>query len=259
MSDTALTPPPYLSPSSISTFQQCPLKYKLSRIDGMSEPPTEATLRGNFVHSVLEELYKLPANQRSIGIARQLAKDIWEDEYLEKVLPYVHGHNALRQFRWTSWWCIENLFEMEDPSKIEFDGLETEIDDKISGVSVKGFIDRWHKGEDGIVVGDYKTGKTPSARFVDDKYFQLSLYACALEQKFQTVVDRIELLYIKDAVLLAKKITDEDRKLVAATLVSVRSAIDERCKLGEFEAKTSRLCDWCSFKPICPAWGNQKN
>lgn len=256
MSDSVLTPPPYLSPSSIATFQQCPLKYKLSRIDGISEPPTEATLRGNFVHSVLETLYGLPAEDRSIRTARNLAKIIWDDEYQEKVAPYVYGESGLRQFRWTSWWCIENLFSMEEPSKIEFDGLETEIDDKIAGVAVKGFIDRWHEAEEGIVVGDYKTGKTPNPRYMDDKYFQLSLYACALEQKFGKQVDRIELLYIKDAVLRTKKVTDNDRSLVANTVVSVRTGIDQRCESGAFEPKTSRLCDWCFFKSQCPAWGN---
>ncbi len=252
MSD--LQAPPYLSPSSISTFQQCPLKYKLSRIDGLSEPPTEATLRGNYVHSVLEDLYGLPASERTIDSARALAKRWWENEYEEKTAPYVRGEKDRRMFRWTSWWCIENLFLMENPQEVHFDGLETELNDNIDGVAIKGFIDRWRKSSNGIIVGDYKTGKAPAPRFQEDKYFQLMLYAVVLEKQLQEQVDEVELLFIKDSVRLAKKVEDSDREKVRSTVVSVRKEIDERCASGVFEPIKHRLCDWCSFKQICPIW-----
>lgn len=254
MSEFVLEPPPYLSPSSISTFQQCPLKYKYSRIDGMQEPPTEATLRGNFVHTVLEELYMLPQEERSLERARELAKQWWEIEYHQRVDPYVRGDDAQRMFRWTSWWCIENLFGMENPQEISFDGLETELNDDIDGVAIKGFIDRWHRTEEGIVVGDYKTGKSPAPRFADDKYFQLFLYAYVLEKQLSERVARIELLFIKDSNRLVKDVTDDDRSLVRDTVITVRSEIDKRCISGEFEPIKHRLCDWCSFKKICPIW-----
>lgn len=254
MSDAPLVAPPYLSPSSISTFQQCPLKYKLSRIDGLSEPPTEATLRGNYVHSVLEDLYGLPAEERTLDKARGLAKEWWDKEYEEKTLPYVRGDKDRRMFRWTSWWCIENLFSMENPSLLHFDGLETELNDDIDGVTIKGFIDRWRKAEEGIIVGDYKTGKAPAPRFQEDKYFQLFLYAYVLEKQLKETVDRVELLFIKDSVVLSKKMEDSDREQVRETVVTVRKEIDERCASGVFEPIKHRLCDWCAFKQICPIW-----
>ena len=46
------SPPPHLSPSSMGTFEQCPLKFKYSKIDMLKDDPTEATLMGNFVHDV---------------------------------------------------------------------------------------------------------------------------------------------------------------------------------------------------------------
>ncbi len=254
MSEFVLEPPPYLSPSSISTFQQCPLKYKYSRIDGLQDPPTEATLRGNFVHSVLEEMYCFPAETRTLETAKNLAKDLWDSDYAERVAPYVRGDEALRLFRWSSWWCIENLFSMEDPTALHFDGIETELNDSIDGVAIKGFIDRWRKTDDGIIVGDYKTGKTPSPRFRDDKYFQLLLYAYVLEKQLNQTVKEIELLFIKDSVRLSKEVTDEDRENVRSTVVSIRKEIDARCVTGEFEPIKHRLCDWCNYKSICPIW-----
>ncbi len=254
VSNLALEPPPYLSPSSISTFQQCPLKYKYSRIDKMQEPPTEATLRGNFVHSILEEMYGFPPETRTLNNVKNIAKEIWEGEYLEKVSPYVRGEEALRLFRWSSWWCVENLFKMENPSELHFEGIETELNDKIDGVAIKGFIDRWRRTPDGIIVGDYKTGKSPAPRFQEDKYFQLFLYAYVLEMQLGEKVKEIELLFIKDEKRLAREVTDSDRENVRATVVSVRKQIDERCASGEFEPIKHRLCDWCSFKSICPIW-----
>lgn len=249
-----LEAPAYLSPSSIATFQQCPLKYKFSRIDGLTEPPTEATLRGNFVHSVLEELYALPSEQRTMSTAKNLAKVLWESEYEERVSPYVRGAEAQKMFRWSSWWCIENLFTMEDPQELELDGIETEVNGDIDGVAIRGFIDRWRRTDDGIIIGDYKTGKTPAPRYRDDKYFQLMLYACALELKLEEHVKEIELLFVKDSVRLSKSVTDGDRQNVRDTVASVRTQIDERCETGIFEPIKHKLCDWCSYKSICPAW-----
>ena len=251
-----LVPPEYLSPSSIATFQQCPLKYKYSRIDKLTEPPTEATLRGNFVHSILEELYRLPQSDRTVLVAKQLAKQIWDEQYEELVTPYVRGDDALRSFRWTSWWCVENLFKMEEPSSIDFDGLETELNGSIDGVSIKGFIDRWRRTDDGIVIGDYKTGKPPSPRFADDKHFQLALYACVLELQIGETVSKTELLFIRDSVRFEKQVTNIERENVRNTVVTVRKEIEQRCSDGYFEPRRMRLCDWCSYKTICPAWSN---
>lgn len=253
MTKFLLEPPPYLSPSSISTFQQCPLKYKYSRIDGIQEPPTEATLRGNFVHSVLEEMYAMPAEERTLDCAKSIAKDLWEAEYKDKVSQYIQPDD-LRMFRWSSWWCIEKLFEMETPSLLQFDGIETELNDTIDGVAIRGFIDRWRRTENGIIVGDYKTGKTPAIRYREDKYFQLFLYAYVLEKQLKEVVSEIELLFIKDGVRLHKEVTDEDREEVRSTVVSVRKEIEDRCAVGEFEPIKHKLCDWCHFKKMCPIW-----
>jgi putative RecB family exonuclease len=147
---------------------------------------------------------------------------------------------------------------MEDPTQLELDGIETEVSGKIAGVEIKGFIDRWRRTPDGILIGDYKTGKTPHPRYREDKYFQLFLYACALELILEETVSEIELLFVKDQVRLAKSVTDSDREKVRETVVSVRSQIDERCETGVFEPIKHRLCDWCTYKPICPAWSDTK-
>lgn len=253
-----LNPPEYLSPSSIATFQQCPLKYKLSRIDGIKEPPTEHTLLGNYVHSILEEFYRLEASERTLLGARTLFRAIW-DQYADAVADVYFGNkNRISEFRLRARYCIENLLTMEPSQEIEFDGIETELNHPILGVQIKGFIDRWDAKNGKVNIGDYKTGKVPQLRFRDDKFDQLLIYAIILSELEEKEIGTLELLYIKDGIKLTKDPTQEDVNKIKAMLVETRSAIDERCQTGVFETKVGVLCGWCHFKPICPAWSKNK-
>lgn len=253
-----LNAPEYLSPSSIATFHQCPFKYKLSRIDGLKEPPTEHTLLGNYVHSILEEFYRLEASERTVLGARTLFRAIWDD-YAEAVIGIYRGDKVLvDQFRLRARYCVENLLKMEPSDAIEFDGIETELNHAVLGVQIKGFIDRWAIKDGKLNIGDYKTGKVPQLRFRDDKFDQLLIYAIILSELEDKEIGTLELLYIKDGVRLTKEPTEEDVNRIKSMLVETRNSIDERCQTGVFETKVGVLCGWCHFKPICPAWSKNK-
>lgn len=249
-----LTPPPHLSPSSMGTFKQCPLKFKFSKIDLIPDAPTEATLMGNFVHSVLEDLYAYPTEDRTKNQAKHIAKAVWDSEYKQKVIPYVRTEDKLRMFRWNSWWCIENLWKLEDPSHVEPTGIETELNGEIGGVKIKGFIDRYSETEGGHIISDYKTGKTPRPKWVSDKFFQLLVYSHLLESLGLGKPKQVELLYLKDGVRYQHEVTEEDLYDVQQTIVNTKKEIDIKCESEEFEPIKSVLCGWCSYKTICPAW-----
>lgn len=250
-----LIPPDYLSPSSIATFQQCPLKYKYSRIDGLTEPPTSATIFGNFVHEILENFYDLSPEDRTVRAARQIAAATWS-AYAEEVTNILKSDAAeIRSFRWRAWWCIENLMKMEDVASQSFGGVETALNAEIAGVKIKGFVDRWSLDEnDTLVIGDYKTGKVPKKQYLGDKFDQLLIYGVILSDQLSKELGRIELLYISHSVRAEHTPTAEDIQKIKDTVLSVRSQIDERCETGIFEPRKSVLCSWCHFKPMCPVW-----
>jgi putative RecB family exonuclease len=251
----SLPVPPYLSPSSIETFRQCPLKYKFSRIDKIPDSPTEATLMGNFVHSVLEDLFTLPADERTISSARSLMAGQWQGTYAEPVVEILNNSaQAIHQFRWNSWWCVENYFKIENPSDIQSKGIEYELNGLIDGVPIKGFIDRWQEEPEGICISDYKTGKTPRKQYAAGKFFAMTLYADLLSRELDRPVFRIELLYLKDAVRMSKLLTDEVVAEMRQTVCSTYEQVKLRCASGEFEPTRNNLCDWCNYKTICPAW-----
>ena len=252
--------PKYLSPSSISTFQQCPLRYKYTRIDKMVDPPTEATTMGNFVHETLEALHNEDPDLRTKQHAAQLMRNLWDTKWSELAFDVLHGdEKALHEFRWKSYWCIENYFELENPAEVFLEGIEHAIEDFIevegTQVVVKGFVDRWNFCDDGSInVSDYKTGKTPRPQWVDDKFQQLQIYAVFLQKQLEAPVKSLELLYLKDGTRYQKEVTQEDLDETTETIVAVRKSIDLFYEQEKFPARKSKLCDWCAQKSICPAW-----
>lgn len=254
----AFKPPPHLSPSSVNTFLQCPLKFKFSKIDGLVEPPTEATLMGNFVHSVLEDLYALEPENRTIDTAKQLMRNQWNDVYGALVQDVV-SPQQLKNFRWNSWFCVENLWKIEDPTLVHLDGIEFEINHSLQGVMMKGFIDRFNFNSDGnIVISDYKTGKVPQQQWENDKFFQLYIYAALLHELGVGKVEEVQLMYLKAPKVLKRKVDEKQLESASQVIVSVKQDVDHACKTEEFEYKKSILCNWCYFKPQCPGWKKQK-
>ena len=254
--ESGIEPPPYLSPSSIATWQQCPLKFKYSRIDKIVDPPTEATVLGNFVHDALEMLFQCDPENRTLTHCKTILRQLWADKWEAEAAAVTNGNaQAMHEMRWKAWWCLENYFAMEDPTEISLDGIETLVNTDIDGVMMKGFIDRWSYREDGtILIGDYKTGKTPKPSYEGDKFQQLYIYAHLLGQIEKAEVSEVELLYLKDGVRLKREVLPNILKVVAKEVSMVREQVEECCETGEFPAIKHTLCGWCSYKPFCPAW-----
>lgn len=250
----AFQPPPHLSPSSINTWQQCPLKFKYSKIDGIREPPTNATLMGNFVHEIFEVIYASPPEERTISQARIIARDLWNNDYGERAAEII-SQKDLNQFRWNSWFCVENLWGVENPEEVHVDEIEYELNGKLGGVQLKGFIDRMLFLDDGTIeIGDYKTGKVPAKKWEDDKFTQLYIYAALVQELGIGEPSQLELIYLKAPKTITRKVQQDKIHEVTETVVTVKKEIDESCDNEHFEARKSFLCNWCYFKPKCPAW-----
>ena len=67
-----------LSPSRAGDFITCPLLYRFRTIDKLSEPFSRDAVRGTVVHKVLEDLFDLPAADRTPTRARDLLVPAWD-------------------------------------------------------------------------------------------------------------------------------------------------------------------------------------
>lgn len=252
--------PEYVSPSSLSTYSQCPLKYKYSRVNKLQEPPTQATLMGNFVHDVLESFYGLLAPEdRTVSSLRSLSTSVWADgAWADRIKGFVPDKEA-QKFRWSAWWCLENVFRVEDPTKITVGGVETELDGTVRDVRVKGYIDRWFLDNGSILISDYKTGKTPREPYVDDKFVQLIIYALLLSKISERPVGSVELLYLKDGKRFLRQVGDSQMASVYELITKTYDAIVASFQANDWPANPTKLCNWCHFKDtICEYWKTEK-
>src|SRR3954453_1334740 len=67
-----------LSPSRAGDFMSCPLLYRFKTIDRLPEPPSPAAVRGTVIHKVLEDLFDLPALERTPEQAGRMLVPAWD-------------------------------------------------------------------------------------------------------------------------------------------------------------------------------------
>jgi len=246
--------PKYMSPSSIGTFNQCPMRFKFSKLDKIKEPSTEAQVVGSFVHEVLELLFDFDPDERTMDNARSIAKNLWHEKWMAEY-EQLEEKSDVNEFRWKVWWCVENYFQLEDPRTLKPGGLEDKVEGEIMGVPIFGIIDRWYENEDGnIIVSDYKTGKKPRPQYEWEKKMQIMIYVDLLEAITGKKAAVGELLYLKGPSVVKYEATEELRDSVRKTIRNTWDEVIESCSTGEFECRTGPLCNWCSFQSICPAW-----
>ncbi len=255
--DRARVLPKYLSHSSMAAYSSCPKKFEFSRIDKIPEQPSRAMLVGTFVHDVLERLMGLGAHERTVEAARNLCRTRW-DGWFESQPDFVAldlDRDGQLIFRKDAWKAIEGYFSIEDPGQVQVMALEKRVETKFGDASVLGFIDRLEERSDLVVVSDYKTGKVPAASYKQEALDQPYLYAAMLEQ-LGTPVSEYRILYINSGIEVSDEIRPDHlagaRQRVETTWVSIKRDFER----DHFETRKTKLCNWCSFQGICPAWQN---
>ena len=250
-----------LSPSRVKEFDQCPLKFRLRNIDQVEEPPSKEALRGTIVHSVLEHLYDVPANKRSVEYAQGTLEEMWLKHKVKnpKDADIFDDEQHVEQWLESARPLIDAYFDMENPQYLEPAGREEFVNAILpSGLAIRGIIDRIDTAKDGRVrVVDYKTGKSPHPSFQEDALFQMRFYASALFWQKEVFPSRLQLIYLKNKKILTYDPVKTDIDLTEKKLNDTWIAIKKRMDEGFFEAKTSQLCNWCGLKQYCPDQGGE--
>ena len=121
---------------------------------------------------------------------------------------------------------------------------------------VRGFIDRVDRTADGAIrIVDYKTGRSPGAGFEAKAMFQMRFYALVWWRMTGTIPRLLQLMYLGNAEVLRYEPDESDLLSTERKILALRDAIARAADSGEFAPSPSRLCDWCSYKALCPAWG----
>ncbi len=265
LADEVVTHGTSLSPSRAADFQSCPLKYRFRVIDRLPEPPSEAATRGTVVHAVLERLFDLPADQRTLEAAAALVAPEWQRLLeAEPELTALLGDadappdGELPAFLDSSGALLERYFSLEDPTRLEPADRELHVSITLdTGLTLRGYVDRLDRTPAGDMrVVDYKTGRAPGAGFESGAMFQMRFYALVLWKLHGRVPRMLQLLYLGSGEVLRYEPDEADLLATERKLEALWTAIRRATEAGDWRPRTSRLCDWCSYKEaLCPAWG----
>jgi putative RecB family exonuclease len=239
---------------------QCPLLYRFRVVDRLVETPTPAMARGTVVHAVLERLFDLPADGRTLEAAHDLLAPQWdrvrgEAPELEKL--FADDGEGLAGWLGEARQLIAQWFALEDPTRLEPAErelyVETTLDD---GLVLRGYVDRLDVAADGRMrVVDYKTGRAPREAFEGKALFQMKFYALVLWRLRGVVPTLLQLVYLGNGEIL--RYAPEESELLATErkLKALWAAIEHAATTGDWRASPGRLCDWCNHRALCPAWG----
>jgi putative RecB family exonuclease len=250
--------PPYaLSPSSISSFKECPLAFRFAYLDRLPEPSTIWTAKGTLVHLALQYLLDRPPDDRTVDAAladldRARVTLATDDEFSSLEL----SDEDRAEFDRDAEQLVRRYFDLEDPRLVHPIGLELRLEARVGGVRVRGVIDRLDLAEDGeLVVSDYKTGRVPSELFEAKSLAGVHMYALMCEQTFGRRPARVQLLYLSKPEMIIATPSDQSCQGLSRRTAALWSAIETACTRDDFRPHPSRLCDFCTFRPYCPAHG----
>ncbi|MHB1209925.1 MAG: RecB family exonuclease [Acidimicrobiales bacterium] len=246
--------PKSLSPSRLADFQACPRRYQHASIERIPQPATYATAKGRFVHFVFENLFLLPAQERTIEKTRefvapaidaildeQVRSDLSLDEaMLEKMLSETHG-------------IIDAYFAMEDPRAIASEGVELRLGVTVNDTPLFGILDRLDRDADGnLVIVDYKTGALPNRNFDSQTFANAELYALLCQAKLGETPSKIRLLYVSHGESVERNVTDVVIQARSSAASNAWKKIQRYYDDGDFPATPStNSCRFCAFKDVC--------
>lgn len=251
------------SHSKLSTFEQCPLKFKYKYLDKIVpaiERSIEAHL-GSAVHAALEWLYVKVKDENVVPsldevivfYTEEWKKDFSEDivivnermsaqDYFNKgvefLIPYYIEHQPFK----------DNTLEVEKKIVLDLDS-----DGKYK---IQGFIDRlvYNLRTKEYEIHDYKTANTLPSLEKLERDRQLALYSLAVKALYGNE-QRVKLVWhflAHNKRVHLRKTDEELMRLKEETLEKIKSIEETR----DFPPVKSALCKWCEYHDVCPAWGN---
>ena len=253
---------PVFSNSRLSTYEQCPLKYKYQYIDRIKVEEAADTVEafmGSRVHDALEKHYKDLMLQKLNTLTDLLAyfNSQWEKHWTDDIKIVRTGYTA-DNYRRTGEKCLADYYNRHAPFKERVLGIETQ---QFINLDPEGEfkwnvrMDRFDDAGGGrYEIHDYKTaGSLPTQKNKDEDR-QLALYSLWVKENFQDAksVDLVWHYLVFDKEIRSSRSDEQLEELRAATLESVRKAVNAR----EFPAVESSLCNWCEYQSICPKWAH---
>lgn len=245
--------------SALETFKQCPQKYKFQEIDKIKAPKSKEAVFGTLIHSSLHYMFSRDPLFPALDEVVAHFRDAWTAEEKlklapeEKTLYLEQGENILKRFYAKNAPWNFNVVDLESRFEVIVEDPETGEAHVLAGI-----MDRIDKPQDNTYeIIDYKTTRKMKSQEAVDSDLQLSLYHLGLTRRWPHISPdaiQLSLYYVKHGEKMTTTRTAEETKRTATAVLGMIRAIEAGRETGEFPPQPSALCDWCGYKPLCPAW-----
>jgi putative RecB family exonuclease len=247
-----------LSPSRASDFKRCPQLFKFSSIDRIETPPNLYQARGTTAHLALERLFDLPAENRTAERLYDLFREAWQELKPEEFSDLFDSEEAERQWGIESLEILANYLKVEDPTAFEPLAKELDMTQEVGSMTIRGILDRMEEHRDGLAITDYKTGKAPPERYALPAFFALKIYALLIRIREGRTPDVLRLIYLNGPTVYEIPVNDQQLDAVERQLRALWTAIERAIDTDHFPTRTGPLCDYCSYRDICPAFATEE-
>ena len=246
--------PKIYSHSKLSTFEQCPLKYKYRYIDQI-KPEIEKTIEshlGTCVHDTLEWLYtQSQKNTPTIDNLIKYYAEKWKEKYSPKIAIVRQEFTEKDYFNKGINFLI-GYYTKHHPFKDGTFELEKKIVIRLGEHKIQGFIDRLSLNPltKEYEIHDYKTANFLPSQKKADEDRQLALYSIAIKEIFGQE-KKVKLIwhYLAHNTELTSQRTNLQLKLLKQQVHELIKKIESTTY---FPTNKSILCNWCEYKEICP-------
>lgn len=261
-----------LSPSLITGLESCAASWFANSFvirDIIEEEPDNPARRGSMFHKVMEDLFKLPAEERTTSMVKSIVGEVstvgefadlgQNPDAMQWLRDAINGYYSMGgKPQGIQIANITNTYGKEVP------GLEVFVQGNIGSADRKilGFIDRVinNTNKPGtVVVEDYKSGKkakkyNPNTKSTDGlgEARQQVIYTMLLEQMgirvsgarlLFPVPQQVVNIPVHDKAFREKVVSDVEQADQKLTIMTERNT---------FEFSPNFLCSWCPLVKACP-------
>lgn len=249
--------PTSLSPSRVQSFLSCPMAFRFASIEKIPEPPSIHTTRGSLVHRALELLFvRQPLDRTTDAAIASLQLAISEYRIDPEFTDLALTPAQAEVFFAEALTLVHAYLDMEDPKAVREIGLELRLEAVVGALTLRGIIDRLDLDADGeLIVTDYKTGRAPSAKYEQSSFSGVHFYSFLCQAVLGRRPAKIRLMYLKSGEIIEATPSEQSVRAVTTRTTAVWKAVEKACTTNNFQPRPSGLCNGCSFKQWCPAFG----
>ena len=164
---------------------------------------------GRFVHYILEQIFKLDANERVAERTQHFIDDAVTQILTEDVRNDIGLTDTTQaSFVREGESIAKNYFDMEDATSRTVIGIEQRLNVEIDGVPLVGILDRLDREADNsLTIVDYKTGRAPNPNYLSSVFANTELYAAMCAEALHETPERIRLFYVGANEIVERTVT----------------------------------------------------